>query len=220
MTVVYQNNQTKLEKKNKDTWVLTVNWEGDTKKFWINFPYNLLKITKQDKVGDDKKFTIKATSIKPLSVFLKENKNRLSYDNSIDMLFDIGNQLQSLERFYMGVPFIDIKDIIVVNEKHYFYLNDEKVLDIKNGKLDIDEPYKKSLYFSPELKKMRTLPGKISYKSSFYSLASLVIFCMLNTNITEDNKDYVLAPIYTSKLYWAVLRMLEKNPNDRFYLII
>ena len=63
-------------------------------------------------------------------------------------------------------------------------------------------------------------PGKISYKSSFYSLASLVIFCMLNTIVTEDNKNDVLAPIYTSKLYWAVLRMLEKNPNDRFYLII
>ena len=43
---------------------------------------------------------------------------------------------------------------------------------------------------------------------------------MLNKNITEDNRDDVLAPIYTSKLYWAVLRMLEDNPNDRFYLII
>ena len=45
MTVVYQNNQTKLEKKTKDTWILTVDWEGETKKFWVNFPYNLLKIT-------------------------------------------------------------------------------------------------------------------------------------------------------------------------------
>jgi len=36
MRVVYHNNQTKLEKKGKDTWNLTVNWEGPTKKFWIN----------------------------------------------------------------------------------------------------------------------------------------------------------------------------------------
>ena len=38
----------------------------------------------------------------------KENKNHLSYDRSIEMLFDLGNQLQSLERFYMAIPFIDI----------------------------------------------------------------------------------------------------------------
>jgi len=163
MRVVYHNNQTKLEKKSKDTWNLTVNWEGPTKKFWINFPYPLLKIIKQtNNINDSyKQFTIKAESVKSLASFLKEKKNHLSYDSSIEMLFDLGNQLQSLERFYMGIP--------------------------KNNKLDIDEPYKKSLFFSPELDNIKQLPTSISYKAGFYSLASMVVFCMLDDKITEDN---------------------------------
>jgi hypothetical protein len=120
----------------------------------------------------------------------------------------------------MGIPFMDINDIIVVDEKHYFYLNDNKLLDIKNNKLDIDEPYKKSLFFSPELDNIKQLPTSISYKAGFYSLASMVVFCMLDDKITEDNKNAVMAPIYTSTLYWALMRMLEKDPSDRFYLII
>ena len=221
MTVVYHNNQTKLEKEGKDTWNLTVNWEGETKKFWINFPFPLLKIIKQEKVKDRyKQFTIKAKSVKTLATFLKENKNHLSYDRSIEMLFDLGNQLQSLERFYMAIPFIDINDIIVVDEKHYFYLNDSKLLDIKNNKIDIDEPYKKSLFFSPELDNLKQIPTSINYKSGFYSLASLVVFCMLDDKVTEDNKNVIMSPIYTSKLYWALMRMLERDPSDRFYLII
>ena len=72
----------------------------------------LLKIIKQTKAKDSyKQFTIKAKSIKSLAFFLKEKRNRLSYDNGIEMLFDLGNQLQSLERFYMGIPFMDINDI-------------------------------------------------------------------------------------------------------------
>jgi len=85
MRVVYHNNQTKLEKKSKDTWNLTVNWEGPTKKFWINFPYPLLKIIKQtNNINDSyKQFTIKAESVKSLASFLKEKKNHLSYGKPI-----------------------------------------------------------------------------------------------------------------------------------------
>tara|TARA_Y100000591_G_C21751001_1_gene654745 strand:- start:151 stop:819 length:669 start_codon:yes stop_codon:yes gene_type:complete len=222
MSIVYNYNETKLVKKGKNRWELTVPWEGETKKFWVNFPFNLLKIIKQEKVGknDDKKLTIKAASIKPLSVFLKEKKNRLSYDDAIEMLFDLGNQLQTLERFYMGIPFLDIKDIIVVDDKHYFYLNDSKLIDIKNNQLEIDEPYKKSMFFSPELENISSLPAQISYKSGIYSVASLVIFCLLNDNVTSTNKMTIMAPLNTSKLYWALLRMLEEDPEDRFYLII
>ena len=222
MKAVYNHNQTKLVQKGKDTWELSVEWEGETKKFWVNFPFNLLKIIKQEKVGknNDKKLTIKATSIKPLSIFIKEHGGMIPYDSAIEMLFDLGNQLQTLERFYMGIPFIDISDVIVVNDKNFFYLNDSKIIDIKNQQIEIDVPYKKSMFFSPELKNISSLPAYISYKSGFYSLALLVIYCLLNKNADNTNKLNILAPLNTSKLYWALLRMLENNPKDRYYLII
>ena len=43
MKIIYKNNgDTKLEQKSKNQWFLLVNWEGETKKFWLNFPFQLL----------------------------------------------------------------------------------------------------------------------------------------------------------------------------------
>ena len=51
MTYIYKTSTVSLKKKGKN-WDLTVEWEGDQRRFWINFPFPLLKIIKQEKVGD------------------------------------------------------------------------------------------------------------------------------------------------------------------------
>ena len=218
MKIVYDNKKTKLVKKTKDTWDLSVEWQGQTKKFWINFPFPLMKIISTDNIDDmNRKFTIKAESIKPLNLFLKERKNKISYEEGMQFLFDIGNQIQTLERFLLGIPFIKVDDIIVIDDKHFFYLNDGKILDINRTSIDIEEPYKISPFFSPEFKNIKGLPAEISYKSSYYSLASLIVFCIFNEHFIDMD---ILKPLYTSKLYWALGRMLEDDPKDRFFLII
>ena len=221
--VIYHTKTVNLEKRNKDEWTLTVDWHGPMRKFWTNFPFPLLRIISQDKVSDvRKRFVLKAESVKTLATFLKERKNRINYDDALAFLYDVGNQLKSLERFYLAVPFIDVNDIIVVDDKHYFYLNDQKVFGFggSSGLVEIDRPYKKSPFFSPEFKNISSLPASISYKSGFYSLAVLISYCMLNEYIKNDDKQEILAPIYTTELYWALMRMLQKDPQDRFYLII
>ena len=219
--MVYTTESVDLIKKGKE-WVLTVNWEGKNRKFWVNFPWPLLSITKQEKIDDLKKsFTIKAKTIQTLDEFIKEKKNRLNYDDAIVFLYDIGNQLQTLERFYMGIPFLDINDIIVVDKRHFFYLNDSKIHEFSGDKMiEIETIYKKGLFISPEFSEMMSIPSKIHYKSGFYSLACLVTFSMFNQYITQENKMELLDPINTTKLYWALLRMLEYTPSERFYLII
>lgn len=44
MKVVYNKNNTILEKNQKNQWNLSVEWEGENRKFWLNFPFYLLKI--------------------------------------------------------------------------------------------------------------------------------------------------------------------------------
>ena len=140
------------------------------------------------------------------------------------MLYDLGNQLQTLERFYLGIPFISLSDIIVVtnnNKLHFFYLNDEKAHNISSSQIMIiDSPHKKSPFISPEMEKNNKLPMELNFKSGFYSLASMVTYCLFNKYVTQQNKDEVLAPIYTSTLYWALDRMLVDKPGNRFYIII
>ena len=223
MKIIYKNNgDTKLEQKSKNQWFLLVNWEGETKKFWLNFAFQLLKIIEKKKIGDNyHRFTIKANSVMTLKDLLKKYKNKLPYEMCMELLYNIGNQIQTLERFHLGIPFVDLEDIVVVDEKKFLFLDDEKLLDIKKGQLEIVEPLKKSSYFSPELLKISKLPSTVSYKSAFYSVASLTGFCFKGKQITiEDDHKEVFKNIYTTKLYWALLRMLESNPNNRFYLII
>ena len=221
MTYIYKSSTVSL-KKAGGNWDLTVEWEGKMKKFWINFPFPLLKIIDQKMEGDvKKKFTIKASSIKTLESFLKENGGKIGYDDSLTMLYDLGNQMQALERFYLGIPFFSIADIIVVNDKHFFYLNDEKVYNFGNSKeMVIDQLHTKSPFISPEISKINQIPMKINFKSGFYSLAALVSYCLFAAHITPDIKVEFLAPIYTTPLYWALIRMLVDDPQERYYLII
>ena len=223
MKIIYTNDgDTKLEQKSKNRWVLLVDWEGDKKKFWLNFPFQLLKIIEKKKIGDNyHEFTIKANSVMSLKDLLKKYKNKLSYEMCMELLYNIGNQIQTLERFHLGIPYVDLEDVVVVDENKFLFLNDQKLLDIKKGQLEIAEPLKKSSYFSPELSKISKIPTTISYKSSFYSLARLTGFCFTGEKVgIEDDHKEIFKNIYTTKLYWALLRMLENNPNNRFYLII
>lgn len=221
MTYIYKTSTVSLKKVGKD-WDLTVEWEGKKRRFWINFPFPLLKIIDQKKEGDIKKvFTIRASRITTLESFLKEKKGKIGYDDSLAMLYDLGNQMQALERFYLGIPFFSITDIIVVDDKHFFYLNDEKVYNFGNNKeMVIDQLHKKSLFISPEMSKINKIPMNINFKSGFYSLAALVSYCLLMKHITLETKAELLAPVYTTPLYWSLIRMLEVDPINRFYLLI
>lgn len=222
MKIIYKNDKTKIEKIGKEKFYFFVEWQGENRKFWLNFPFNLLKIT-EDKDENElvKRFTIKASSIYTLKEFLKLNNNKLPYNLAMELLYHIGNQLQTLERFYLGIPMIEIDDIIVVDEKKFIFINDKKIIEIKKQEIEIDEPIKKTEFISPELSKIKKLPTSVSYKSSFYSLGLLTIFCFLNIKIGgKSDIDEILSIIMNTKLYWALLRLLKKNPKDRNYLII
>lgn len=222
MKIIYKNDKTKIEKIGNEKFYFFVEWQGENRKFWLNFPFNLLKIT-EDKDENElvKRFTVKANSIYTLKEFLKLHNNKLPYNLAMELLYHIGNQLQTLERFYLGIPMIEIDDIIVVDEKKFIFLNDKKIIEIKKQEIEIDEPIKKTGFISPELAEIKKLPTSVSYKSSFYSVGLLTIFCFLNIKIDKKSDiDEILSVIMNTKLYWALLRLLKKNPKDRNYLII
>jgi len=222
MKIVYNKNNTKLLQKSKNQWFLSVEWEGENRKFWLNFPFHLLKIVEQKKEGDlIKKFTIKADNVTTLKELLKKHKNKLPYELCMELLYNIGNQIQTLERFYLGIPYIDLDDIIVVNDKTFLFLNSNKLLDIKSQQLEIEQPIKKGMFFSPELQEIKKIPANISYKSSFYSLGSLIVFCYYHKQLDMNSEiSLQIKSLYTSKLYWSLLRLLEKDTSKRHYLII
>ena len=61
----------------------------------------------------------------------------------------------------------------------FLYLNTEKFLPLKDKKVEIKMPFNKNqLYFSPEMRKLKSFPAEISSSSSYYSLSMLVGNCL------------------------------------------
>ena len=84
----------------------------------------------------------------------------------------------------------------------------------------------KEFFAAPELLKINRLPAKVHYKSSYYSLASLIIYLLIyspdNEHTFDNNPLSYLDkhPIKNTKLYWLLSRCLEEDPNKRSIIFI
>jgi len=223
MVLIYEDSEISIKKKKKNEFVMLIkNWDGDYNKFWDNFPVSLMKVVKIDaKSEDTQEITIKAERMELLSDLIKRNKT-MDYTDCLVLLKDIGNQIQSLEMFNMGIPFLKPSDILVVDNRHYFIINTSRILMVSNKTLTINTPYKRSSFFTPELQELTGIPAKISWKSAYYSLASLVLTCLTGEFLlgNKSSAGEILDKLYATKLYWALMRCLETEPKDRYYLII
>ena len=223
MVLIYDDSEISIKKKNKNEFVMLIkNWDGDYNKFWDNFPVSLMNVVKIDaKSEDTQEIVIKAEKMEMLSDLIKRNKT-MDYTDCLVLLKDIGNQIQSLEMFNMGIPFLKPSDILVVDSRHYFIINTSRILMVSNKTLTINTPYKRSSFFTPELQELTGIPAKISWKSAYYSLASLVLTCLTGEFLlgNKSSAGEILDKLYATKLYWALMRCLETEPKDRYYLII
>jgi len=220
MVLIYKDSQVLITKKSTKEFIIHINdWDGKYKKFWVNFPLSLLKLTDSKTENNTKEYTIRADKMEMLSDFAKRH---MSYNDCLALLYDIGNQIQSLEMFNVGIPFLKLKDILVVDAKHFFIVNTVRILPVSNSTITINTPYKRTPFFSPELQNLTGIPSTVNWKSAYYSLASLVVYCLTHTHIlgNVEAPGEILDKLYATKLYWALLRCLVTEPKDRYYLII
>jgi len=83
-------------------------------------------------------------------------------------------------------------------------------------------------YFSnPEIIKLRTLPAIFPIQIVYYSLGTLIVFCLLKTYLlvgneikSEEDIEFILRPLHGTKIYWFLKRCLHKDPNKRLLLLI
>jgi|TARA_B100001287_G_C22614886_1_gene497041 hypothetical protein len=223
MVLIYEDSEISVKKQRKNEFIIFIkNWDGDYNKFWDNFPVSLMNVIKiGGKPSETQELTIKADKMTMLSDLIKHKKT-LDYIDCLALLTDVGNQIQSLEMFNMGIPFLKPSDILVVDNKHYFIINTSRILSVSNKKLTINTPYKRTRFFTPELQDLTGIPAQISWKSGYYSLASLVLTCLTGEFLlgNKSSAGEILDKLYATKLYWALMRCLEPEPRDRYYLII
>lgn len=122
-------------------------------------------------------------------------------------------------------------------DPQFLFLNDRLIFEVdeSDGALLIDRtlPFNQdhdasAAFISPELlETLKTRPldlsviGGVHFKTAYYSVAQLVIYFLLNVIINSGSADdECLQPIKGTKLYWFLLRCLNRVPSERKYVYI
>jgi hypothetical protein len=126
------------------------------------------------------------------------------------MVYDLGEQILFMERNNRGFLNFNLEDIIVIDDHYFLFLSQEIYSLTSKKQLEINHPFILSNYSAPELGKIKELPATVSHKTVYYSLASIILYC-LRVN---------LETLLPSKLYFFLERCLKEDPNDRIFLSI
>ena len=217
MSVVIRKGNVTIKKLKDNKYKLDYE-EGNYKHFW--------KFVKE--LIGEKNNNFEAHSVVSLKELLKEKKNMLSYHHLSLFFKQVGNQYVNLEKNGYGKVFIDLDDIVVIHKNEekrdsiFLCLGLEDVYEIEKNEIKINFPYKKSrnsTFFSPELKKGKKFPIKIKKQSCIFSLCALIVSC-IKLNFNLENIKEELSSLDQTKLYYALLRCLEDDAYNRYYLWI
>jgi len=162
-----------------------------------------------------------AETAETLTNFLKKNGNRLTMEQTIKMVNDLSKQLAYLELNNLAFYGFDLDDILVINECIFFIANTKYLLDIDETIIHFYSPIILPYFSSPEITKLTNLPSNINYRSNYYSLGSLIVYCLLNVHIASGLPvDTLLDPICHTKMYWFLKRCFLPNSEKRILLYI
>jgi hypothetical protein len=177
--------------------------------------------------------TTKANTNKTTLVFtatsVSQLKKRHSYNEALQILFHLSKQLHHLientNHCFLGYS---PSQIIIVDETKCFYLSTEHLQPINpNNHIPITFPFSQDDFFlSPELKKIKEIPSQVHFKTSYYSLACLILYSLTDSyhleeqeereQIQQEEREQIQQldnlPIKETKLYWLLKRCLHQNP--------
>jgi hypothetical protein len=184
--------------------------------------------------------TFKAESIKTLNQYLNDNKKRhntkkLLVNEAAKAILQLGKQLEYLinieSKTLIGY---NPNDIIVINDETFAFLNSELLTEIDEDTefITITWPFSTNDFFvSPELLTIKEIPSQIHFKTTYFSFACLIIYCLLGDDefyteyIKNNNPKNIIDSLNNhiikgTKIYWFLSRCLVDKVKDRSLLFI
>ena len=159
-----------------------------------------------------------------LTTFLK--KGCLTMTQSVKIVYDLSKQIEYLETSGYAFYGYDLDDILVINDTTFIIASSKYLLDIEENNITFNIPINPPYFSTPELNKLTSLPSKINYRSSYYSLGAVVLFCLLNIYVFSELEmnnteiDQLLEPICYTKMYWFLKRCFNEKSEQRLLLFI
>lgn len=160
-------------------------------------------------------------SVKPLSYYCK--KGLVDYYMALNIIRDLYNQHMFVNKYGYGFYYIDLDDIVVIDNSIFIYTNSQVVKECRNGQLMFFSPFNRTAqraFYSPEILELQSIPAKVSHKCFYYSLGALAIYCLVGEKLGNSDASLLLKPISQTKLYWLILKLVESNCERRSALII
>jgi hypothetical protein len=157
-------------------------------------------------------FTFQANSIIPINDYIK--KTNWNYIKSLEFISSLLKQLQTLYKDGYCFYGLNMDNIVVINENIFLQISTEYLVPVKKDYLTLAVPFSKKIYLSPEIINITSLPTTIPYKSIYYSISSLCFYLLFKKNTLEISLEEVkecMNSIMGTKLYWFLLRGLEKR---------
>jgi hypothetical protein len=153
---------------------------------------------------------------------LKEYMKQVSFNNvtTNNLLRSLYQQLDFFRERNYSISFMDVSDIMVINNDKFLFCNADKLLDIKNGKILITQIYDKSnIFLPPEFITNDTIPFSIDYSSFYYSLGIMVLHCLQQKDKRLYSFEEILDYYKEYNFYFTISQCLNINPSKRKFII-
>ena len=153
-----------------------------------------------------------------------QNGDILSFQETITMFSDIAAQLNGLERISLSPSQLSLSSVLVLRRRdgHRMFILSPgtRLYEVQSNSIEIDHPYKKHMFMSPELVATKSLPARLAASGAAYSLGVITYYCLAETIISSDNKSRKLRPISGTPLSAAIERTIHADPDKRRLLYI
>ena len=169
----------------------------------------------------------RAKTVESLEKYMERQGGRMSYSAACLLLVALHSQYEKLLCKRKMIPFYSLKDIIVVDDV-FLYANPSKLLDVRRFRAKVNVPYNRhnrSSFYAPEIWNRRTIPYYITPEATLFSMAYMITVCLfgdLPVDYEHDESQWGerLDQIYSTKMYWCLLRCLYTAPEKRQFVII
>lgn len=195
----------------------------------------ILSIYNIDNIFENTKIKFKCSTFQTFKDYLLLNglvsgsggSLKLSYVDVIKLIYDIGVLIKSLELYNLYIICFCMEDFLIIDNSIFLFVNVNKIVKKSNISDNIRLSYPISLYdglsFISKDIDVSVLPLECHYSYSYYNFGLMVIYLLtgdLYDEVDSNNVLSLLLPYVGSRLYYFLLRCLNKDMNERCFLYI
>jgi hypothetical protein len=189
--------------------------------------------------------SFEARTVMPLKEYLQRCNHATELYVALCLLRDLGRQMQALLSGGHGIACFSVDDVVIIAHREsdafthsdpestlgpdpqFLFLNDRLIFEVdeNDGTLLIDRALNanaiaKNAFVAPELAEEPLT--RVHFKTAYHSAAQLLIYFLLGPSFKQGiiRDSMSLNPIKGTKLYWFLLRCLNRVPSERSYVYV